>query len=230
MRYEIMPALMPKTFEELEKGVSSSVGHTPSIQFDVMDGVFVPAKTWPFNDPEDIFLQAIVREHDDLPYHDDIAYELDLMVHEPVELLHVWKAMKPRSIIIHPSSCADIFETLDEFQVIRQDTALGIALPPDFSVADFAPYAPYIDIVQCMGIREIGKQGEPFDDSVMSLIQSLRKHFPHILISVDGSVNEETLPGLITAGARRFVVGSALHKGRGMPTTLHHLQSLLPEQ
>ena len=211
MNHKIIPAIMPKTYEELESLTERIAPYVDHVQFDIMDGDFVSDATWPFQNPDDVFFEGIVHEEDDLPYADTLSYELDLMVREPAELLAQWKAMKPQSIIIHAASCDNVIETLQDFQVMRdEDTALGLSMPHGTTYAQMAQHIPYIDIVQCMGIKEIGKQGEPFASAVLDQIQLMRKHFPHIIISVDGSVNKETITDLKDAGAQRFVVGSAI--------------------
>ena len=77
-----------------------------------------------------------------------------------------------------------------------------------------------------MGIEHIGAQGEPFDERVLSQIKSLRVLYPELIISVDGSVNEETAPLLVQAGANRLVVGSALMKSFDMRETMRELESI----
>ena len=63
-----------------------------------------------------------------------------------------------------------------------------------------------------MGIKEIGSQGQPFDERVLSRIRELKSIAPAILVSIDGSVTTETLPRLKEAGALRFISGSAILK------------------
>jgi ribulose-phosphate 3-epimerase len=61
-----------------------------------------------------------------------------------------------------------------------------------------------------MGIHNIGSQGQPFDTEVLERIKELKNLFPELTISIDGSVNEKTIPLLRAAGADRFVSGSAI--------------------
>ncbi len=60
-----------------------------------------------------------------------------------------------------------------------------------------------------MGISEIGLQGQEFDERVLDKIRDIKDVNPHILIQVDGSVNNSTIEILEQAGVERFVVGSA---------------------
>ncbi|MBI3020251.1 MAG: hypothetical protein HYY60_02925 [Parcubacteria group bacterium] len=47
---EIIPAIMPRSFTELREYVEQVKGIVNVIQIDVMDGVFVPEKSWPYTD------------------------------------------------------------------------------------------------------------------------------------------------------------------------------------
>ena len=72
------------------------------------------------------------------------------------------------------------------------------------------PYISASIVVQLMGIAEIGKQAQPFDSSVLDKIRIVHESFPEKMISIDGSVNPETIQKLAAAGANRFVAGSAI--------------------
>ncbi|MCD8508101.1 MAG: hypothetical protein LRY41_02065 [Candidatus Pacebacteria bacterium] len=207
---DIIPALMPRTYTQLEELVDAVAGYAPVVQFDIMDGHFVTGKTWPFGDMESEEFLAIVREQEDLPHADACAYELDLMVHEPGEYISQWQAMKPASIVLHLESMHDPVETLFLFQRLREHTAIGLSFSRDIRPQDIFAYLPSIDFIQCMGIAHIGKQGEPFDETVLEQIEAFHKQYPSLPISVDGAVSRETLPRLIAAGARRLVVGSGI--------------------
>ena len=61
-----------------------------------------------------------------------------------------------------------------------------------------------------MGIADIGAQGQPFNERVLERIKQLRATYTDVVISIDGSMNEETIPQARAAGADRFAVGSAL--------------------
>jgi pentose-5-phosphate-3-epimerase len=73
-----------------------------------------------------------------------------------------------------------------------------------------AAYADYADYIQLMGIHTIGAQGLPFDETVLEKIATLKAEFPQLPITVDGSVNAETIVRLKKAGADRFICGSAI--------------------
>ena len=67
-----------------------------------------------------------------------------------------------------------------------------------------------IDVVQVMSIARIGYQGEAFDDRALMRIRTLKTRYPHVMISVDGGINEETIGECVFAGADVCSVGSVL--------------------
>ena len=46
---EIIPAIMPKDFADLSAKATQVASYVQSIQLDIMDGDFVPKKTWPYD-------------------------------------------------------------------------------------------------------------------------------------------------------------------------------------
>ena len=103
---------------------------------------------------------------------------------------------------------------------------LGLAINTTTPLSAIEQYLDRIDFVQCMGIEHIGQQGEPFDPRVLEQIKSLRSIYPEIIISVDGSVNEDTAPLLVQAGANRLVVGSALIHSYDVRETIKFMENL----
>ena len=77
-----------------------------------------------------------------------------------------------------------------------------------------------------MGIAKIGSQGQPFDERVLERVRVLRAEYPELTISIDGSVNVETVVLLSQAGADRFVSGSAILKAKNPAEAFHEFEAL----
>ncbi len=83
---EIIPAIMPENFHHLRADVGIVADHVSVIQLDIMDGKFVPAKTWPYlrkveeGAPTDVYFQAIQNGDEGLPLWEKVDFELDLMI------------------------------------------------------------------------------------------------------------------------------------------------------
>jgi ribulose-phosphate 3-epimerase len=91
-----------------------------------------------------------------------------------------------------------------------QGYELGIAISNTTPLETLMSACANVEYVQLMGIHDIGAQGQSFDTEVLERIKKMKDRFPGLSISIDGSVNEKTLPLLIDAGADRFVSGSAI--------------------
>lgn len=225
---QIIPAIMPKNYYELEDKVHLVVRHVPMVQIDIMDGVFVPNSTWPFPLPNPQF-DAIQREEEGLPVWEKMNYELDLMVKNPDLNFEQWLKLGAARIIVHIESLADpktFFES-SLVQDMRTFTEIGISFGNNTGVDAILPYLSMVDCVQVMGIERIGFQGNPFDERCLENIKRIRSEAPNMRISVDGSVNTETIQRLKEAGADQFVVGSAVFENGLIEDNIADLGGLL---
>lgn len=225
---QIIPAIMPKNYFDLEDKVNLVMRHAPMVQIDIMDGVFVPNSTWPFPLPNPQF-DAIQAEVEGLPMWEKINYELDLMVRHPDQNFEQWVKLGAARIIVHLESLADPMAFFESkiVQDMRIFTEIGISFDNGTGAEAVLPYLPFVDCVQVMGIARIGFQGNPFDDRSLYNIERIRKAVPTMLISVDGAVNRETIQKLKEAGADRFVVGSAVFEGGIVEENIRDLQDLV---
>ncbi len=216
---EIIPALMPRSFSELREQVGSFVGIVPIVQLDVMDGIFVPEKSWPYSENADD-LREIVRARDAMPFWEDIDFEADLMIENPEQEIKNWILFGAARVIVHFESVRNMDFIISELRDSiygkqtdgnrEQHIELGIAINIDTPIEKIKPWIHAVDFVQCMGIARIGYQGQPFDARVLSSVARLREEYPDVIISVDGGVNFKSAPMLVAAGANRIVSGSLI--------------------
>jgi ribulose-phosphate 3-epimerase len=212
----IVPAIIPESLEHLEDSLNLARLCTTSVQIDIVDGNFVPMKSWPYVDNAsfEVFCNLIQGLH----------VEMDLMIANPEETIEAYLKCGVKRVVIHLESTTDlagIVELRDSY-----DFMLGLSISNNTDMQKLTDAIAYADYVQLMGIAEIGSQGQPFDERVIDRIMLLQKTYPSLEVCIDGSVNENTLPALRKAGACRFAVGSAL-MGADDPTvvyrTLHAL-------
>lgn len=204
---EIIPAVMPRSLNDLEENVSRVSGSAPWIQVDVMDGKFVRGKTWPYISFD---AKAFEFEFEGLPNWEEVDYEFDLMVKNPEKEIERFVMIGASRVILHVESTELISEAITLAK--EKDLEVGLALNIDTSNDVLEKFIPDIDFVQFMGIATIGLQGEPFDLRVIEKISSFRKKFPDVIISVDGGVSLSNAKALVNAGANRLVSGSAIFK------------------
>lgn len=218
---EIIPAIMPDTYEDLLAKASRVRGLIPLAQIDIMDGAFVKSKSWPYSEGgtrKEPHFAALVAQDEGLPYWDELDYEIDLMIGEPEKHIDEWLPLGASRLIFHIESIKDFekFWGHDMWKEGARDIGgekvveLGLAVNPDTDLETIFPFMNKVDFVQCMGIARIGYQRQPFDERVLERVNTLRVQFPNLPISIDGSVNQETAGLLKHAGATRLVSGSAI--------------------
>lgn len=199
MSQRIVPALLPASLAELLHDIAS-FREVHELQIDVVDGDYVPFSSWPYDpvgDPSEV--ATALAEH---------SYEVDLMVCEQVAAAERWATHGAQTVIFHIPGVTHA--AVERFAAVWPNISVAVALTAGTSLAELEPFVPLIDMVQLMGIATIGAQGMPFDERVLERIQEIRSAHPKLTISIDGSMNEETIPRARQAGADRFVVGSAL--------------------
>ncbi len=213
---EIIPAILPKNYEDMKNKIALVKGVVPLVQIDLCDGIFVPSRTWPFSTGggDDLYFQNIINEREGMPFWEEIEFEFDLMVADAVDNFDIYTKLGPKRIIFHIEAVGnleDFKNFLDGIDVyIKDSIQLGIAINSTTPAESIFKLVNSVDFVQCMGIEKIGFQGQDFDERVLSQIKILKKEFPDLIIAVDGGVNLNTAPALVSAGADRLIVGSAL--------------------
>ena len=224
MNTKIVPAVMPRNWRGLEGAVRDVVGAVALVQVDIMDGVFVGSRTWPYPKKSDWMQLA---EKEGLPFWEEVDYELDLMIAAPEETLVEWGALGPAQLVIHYESVRNWEALRSVMAPFREYIQFGLSFDDETPWGEVAKQMDGFSYVQCMGIDEIGAQGNAFSERVLSNIAAVQETHPGILITVDGSVNRETIQSLDMAGAGRFVAGSAIYGTDNPRTAIEGLASLL---
>ena len=227
----IIPAIMPKSFEHLEAEMTRFIGIVPLVQIDVMDGKFVPSRSWPYGKDLDRQFLKIVNQEIGFPLWEELDTEIDLMVSNPAEAADQWIATGAARIIVHyesaaPVVIASVLSSIKE-KGIESGLAVGLETPIGDIELFYEKNQEKIDLIQCMGIAKIGYQGEPFDERVLNRIAKLRAAYPHLMISVDGGVSDDTVEDLFEAGVSRLVAGSALGDDSDVEKTIEHFEQFL---
>lgn len=221
---EIIPAILPKSYDELEYKLDIVAGHAPVVQIDICDGAYVPSRTWPYlkgvdadGRASDQIFEEIVDQDKALPHWEELDYEFDLMARGAYEKIPDFIAAGAARIIVHKAAVSN-----DELQNIVHDFGkqsedlgpfgieLGIALKATDSADEIKDIADKIHFVQVMGIDKEGFQGQPIDTHSIELIKALKSLYKGLPVAVDGAVGMDTAKAFIEAGADRLVVGSAL--------------------
>ena len=226
---EVIPAFLAKDINDLRQKIANVVNVSHVVQIDMCDGKFVPSSSWPMQRGDMESTAIILEEEEGMPYWENLDFEFDLMVKDAIKQFDFFVRLGAKRIIFHleaedEKELKDFINSIDLYT--RENLEIGIAINTTTPIEKVLPFINSIDFVQCMGIEHIGFQGEAFDQRVLAQIRELKDKYPDLIISVDGSVNENTAPLLVEAGASRLVVGSALMRSFDVKETIKELENL----
>ncbi len=216
----LVPSLPAESFSEIETLARKLDGVASGFQIDMVDGVFAPHISWPFSE-SDVYSELLKIAT--LPM--SLSYELDCMVQKPEQYLDVVFTLPIQTVLIHMGSTERYGEIFTRIKASGRKA--GLAFTSDVVLAEIETLISEVDVVQVMGIREVGKQGQPFDERTVDTIKWLREKFPELSIAVDGGVNAVTIPKLRAAGANHFAPGSAISRSDNPATAYKQLATLL---
>lgn len=196
---KIIPALIPKKAIDIAKW-QTDFSFLEELHLDVVDGDFVPPVSWPYTTGESPHtVQAQIADN---------ILEVDLMVSEQRKAAEAWHYAGAKKLVFHIEAIRpdEFIECINKLAGV----SIGVSSNLDTPYKKLETYLQHADYTQVMGIGTIGAQGAEFDERCLARIEEIKQAFPSMLISVDGSMNEETIPKTKAAGGERFVVGSAL--------------------
>ena len=174
------------------------------IQWDVMDGRFVPNLTF---GPDVI---ASVRDKVNL------GFEAHLMVEQPDELAHRYAEAGCELLIVHAEACKHLHRTLDAIRSLG--AAAGVAINPATPAEAVENVLDLCDLVLVMTVNP-GFGGQKYIASMEPKISQVRDMAAasgnNIDIEVDGGIGPETAAGAAKAGANVLVAGSSLYRDGG---------------
>lgn len=219
---EVVPAILPASFEELSAKVALVRGLVRRVQLDVADGSYAPSKTWPY--AEAGHFESLLEESEGLPFWDEIDYEVDLLIKEPEKEIDKWIQAGVAAAVVHIESTENVQDIIKKLHEVNAEVGLGIK--PSTPNEELFKHIADADFVQCMGNDNIGYHGVELDPSVYDKIRDIRARYPEMPIAVDIGVNEETAPLLVDAGATKLVSGSAIFGSDTIRETIKTLSSL----
>jgi ribulose-phosphate 3-epimerase len=195
----IAPSFLTADWSNLEAEIRS-IQTAPWIHFDVMDGQFVPAKTY---GPDMVANIAAWSNQ---------VFDVHLMVQSPEDILAEYAAAGADLITIHVEAVrTSVKEAIEQIRALG--VRVGLSIKPGTDVKRIEPYLEWIDLVLVMSV-EPGKGGQPFLRESLERIawlkeQRSKRHLQYV-IEVDGGINDQTIRWVKEAGADAVVVGSYL--------------------
>jgi ribulose-phosphate 3-epimerase len=197
----IVPSVLPADFARLGAEVQDlCAAGVDRIQWDVMDGAFVPNLTF---GPDVIAAAA---------EHTTVGFEAHLMVNDPDALLHRYVEAGCGLVIVHAETCTHLHRTLGHIRDLG--ARAGVALNPHTPATAVAHVLDETDLILAMTVNP-GFGGQAYIPAVEPKIAELRRMIDEsglqIELEVDGGITDQTITGAAAAGADVFISGSWLY-------------------
>ena len=214
---EIAPSVLPADFSRLGEEVAAlEAAGVDRIQWDVMDGRFVPNLTF---GPDVI---KACRPHVTVPF------EAHLMVEAPDELAERYVEAGCELLIVHAEATRHLHRTLGHIRELGART--GVALNPGTHESAVEHVLDLVDLVLVMTVNP-GFGGQDYiatmEPKVAAVRNLVRERGLEVDVEVDGGIGPTTITGAASAGANVFVAGSALYRDpEGLAHAVTELRSL----
>jgi ribulose-phosphate 3-epimerase len=198
----IVPSVLPADFARLGDEVAAlEAAGVDRIQWDVMDGQFVPNLTF---GPDII---AAARKHTSLDF------EAHLMTLTPERYLERYLEAGCERLLIHVESTVHLHRTLAEIRHLGGKAA--VALNPATPASAVANVLDLVDMVLVMTVNP-GFGGQTYIATMEPKIAEVKTMIDRsgldIDIEVDGGIGPATIGSAAAAGANVFITGTSLYR------------------
>jgi ribulose-phosphate 3-epimerase len=200
-RILIAPSILSADFTRLADAIAMvEAAGADMIHVDVMDGHFVPNLT--IGPPVIKALKQVAT----------VPLDVHLMIDNPEDTIRWYLDAGADIVTVHVESAPHLHRLV---QIIRGAGArVGVSINPGTPVGSLVEVLPEIHQVLVMSVNP-GFGGQGFIEHSIDKIRRLRvlAHkvgADHLLIEVDGGINEATAPMVVGAGARALVAGAAV--------------------
>jgi ribulose-phosphate 3-epimerase len=207
---EIAPSILSADFARLadEIAIVTSAG-VKMLHLDVMDGHFVPNIT--IGPP----VVAKLRKHSDL------FFDSHLMISEPAKYIEPFAKAGVNNITFHIEVTDEPERIIDRIHELG--CTAGITLNPQTPVESIRKVAPLCDMVLVMTVQP-GFGGQEFMDDAARKVIAVREIVgSNIRIEVDGGIDPQTTPIVVSYGADTLVAGNAIF---GQPDRIAAIQAI----
>ncbi|MBI4139271.1 hypothetical protein HY479_03940 [Candidatus Uhrbacteria bacterium] len=209
---ELIPAILAPDEKTFRERLALLHDEFPVVQIDIMDGAFVPNRTW--------FDVNVLRR-----LETPVRFELHLMVMDPgrsVEetsdiasvVRHIW----------HVETQIDHASLIARCHTLKKEA--GLALSPKTPTDTIARHALELDEILIMG-AEPGLSGQKLQPQMIDRAWEIHGRWPEIPLGFDIDVNAETIPKLKPTGISRFCAASAIFGVADPLETAKRLRDLL---
>lgn len=199
-KVKLAPSILSADFSRLGQQVAEATeAGADYIHVDVMDGRFVPNLT--IGAP----VVAAIRPWTNLPL------DVHLMIEAPESQIEQFVNAGADIITVHMEACPHIHRVVQMIKGLG--VRAGVALNPGTPIDVLEEVLPSLDLVLVMTVNP-GFGGQTFIEAMLDKIARLRAELDKkglaTELEVDGGINADVAPRVVTAGARVLVAGAAV--------------------
>ena len=212
----VSPSLLSADFTNL-RGDIEMINRSEAdwLHMDIMDGVFVPNISFGFPVLEAV--AGICQK----------PLDVHFMTVHPEDYIARTAKLGAMMMNVHYEACTHLHRTIQ--QIHSEGMKAGVTLNPSTPVSMLEDIICEVDMVLLMSVNP-GFGGQKFIENTIGKVIRLREMIAskgsHALIEVDGGVQDETAPRLVSAGVDVLVSGSYVFKAKDPIATIHDLKAL----
>ena len=194
---EVVPSVLSADFARLADEIAEiTLAGVSMVHLDVMDGHFVPNIT--IGPPVIAKLRKV----------SDLVFDAHLMISDPAKYIEPFAGAGADHITFHIEVADEPLELIGKLHDLG--CSAGICLNPETPVEDIAAVAPHCDMVLVMTVHP-GFGGQEFMPEAAEKVAQVREIVgPDVRIEVDGGIDPQTTPIVVSYGADTLVAGNAI--------------------
>jgi ribulose-phosphate 3-epimerase len=200
VKVRIAPSILAADFTRLgEQITEAEAAGADYIHIDIMDGRFVPNITM------GPFIVAAARRVTRLPL------DVHLMIVEPEKHIPAFAEAGASFITVHVEVCQHLHRVIQ--QIREAGVRPSVVLNPHTPAVAIKEILPFVDMVLVMTVNP-GFGGQAFIPETLHKIREIRAMITalgrSVDVEVDGGIDEQTVPQVITHGANVLVAGTSV--------------------
>jgi len=205
----VIPSILTDDVTNLAKIALQAEGFADYVQFDIMDGEFVPSHSIVASDISNL--------------HTKLNWEAHLMVLRPENYLGNFKRAGAKKIVFHYEATASPAEIISKIHKLGMKA--GLAINPGTPLNSIGQFTSSVDSVLFLAVYP-GFYGSPFIPEVLDKVTEFQRLYPNLETGLDGGVKEDNIAQIAKTGIKAIYVGSAIFLQKNPTASYRRLASL----